>query len=390
MSGAAASAVKERAWDVVGIGTVAVLGILGVRRRHEADLANPDRVLDLRPSSQQLDVTGARCIVTGASSGMGAEVAWGLARAGADRVDMACRDLKRCEQARADLLARCIASSMVADGGAAGAGAAQRCSEVHQRCSCALLELTDPASVRSFAEAVSQSSSSSSRIVLVNNAGVMGNGRPTDGDATCEGASEDPQLQTNHYGHFLLTRLLLPNMGPGSCVAVVASRAHYQGSLAIHSESSGGVISSEAIDGMPGLSRILGALGFSWYARYARSKLCNVLFAAELRRRSTGPEGPACVAVSPGLVHTGLFAGTPSLIQAPLDILARKFFQTPAEGAAHILTAIAAVLSEDGSDVQQPPPLYWHCGEPQQPSAAAQNEELAAALWRASEVAVGL
>ena len=44
---------------------------------------------------------------------------------------------------------------------------------------------------------------------------------------------EDPHLRVNHYGPYLLTRLLLPALAPGARVIFVASRAHEQGRLAV-------------------------------------------------------------------------------------------------------------------------------------------------------------
>lgn len=43
----------------------------------------------------------------------------------------------------------------------------------------------------------------------------------------------DPHLRTNHMGPFLLTHLLAPSMQPGSRIVNVASRAHFQGALAV-------------------------------------------------------------------------------------------------------------------------------------------------------------
>eukprot|EP00933_Yihiella_yeosuensis_P071585 TRINITY_DN79792_c0_g1_i1.p1 TRINITY_DN79792_c0_g1~~TRINITY_DN79792_c0_g1_i1.p1 ORF type:complete len:406 (+),score=65.69 TRINITY_DN79792_c0_g1_i1:94-1311(+) len=403
------AAAKGRAWDIVGIGTVAVLGILGVRRRHEANgyAGEYGGGFQNKFGKNELNLSDAHCIVTGASSGIGAEVAWGLARNGANRVEMACREKSRCEQARADLLSQCLVSSPV-DGessaeslrGAVSARAAHRrsCTDAHQRCFCTHLELTDTASVRRFAsETVARATAGNSkRIVLVNNAGIMGTGKGAQKrDDDKEGRSVDIQLWTNHYGHYLLTRLLLPSMSHNSCVAIVASRAHHQGSLSVVSESSGGkLISSESIDGTTGFSIVLEKLGLSWYAQYARSKLCNVLFAAELRRRY--PEGPLSVAISPGLVGTALFAGTPQPLRTVLGCVSGKVFQTPSEGAAHVLSAIFAALScNDLSKASldeslRACPLYWHCGEPVRPSAAAEDAELSLALWKASEAVVGL
>eukprot|EP00928_Gymnodinium_smaydae_P091770 TRINITY_DN75510_c0_g1_i1.p1 TRINITY_DN75510_c0_g1~~TRINITY_DN75510_c0_g1_i1.p1 ORF type:complete len:441 (+),score=99.53 TRINITY_DN75510_c0_g1_i1:31-1323(+) len=427
----AAKELAGRAWDVVGLGTVAVLGVLGIVRRHRSDGEAELQSSSAGAAALALDAADAHCIVTGASSGIGREVAWGLAKAGARRVELACRDLERCEAARSQLLERCLAEEVsaadvaVAEGRTTAASAAaerarrrRRCTELQRRCVCAQLELTDPASIRRFAatsalrrSAVDDREAERPRVVLVNNAGVMGDA--LDGPEGEVPSSIDRQLWTNHYGHFLLTNLLVPLMGPGSCVAVVASRAHRQGALRIarggaEARNSGaagaGEVSSSAADEAAGgtgalTSTLLASLGQGWYVRYARSKLCNVLFAAEFRRRY--PDGPACVAVSPGLVDTGLFASCPRWVGWLTGVLAGPplhLFGSPSEGAAHVLTAVAAALDSSklegarsaaaaGDEVL---PLYWHLGRPERASAAAEDAEIAAALWRASEAATAV
>lgn len=280
---------------------------------------------------------------------------------------------------------------------AAAVRAEQRrtCSEVHQRCKCRLLDLTDMSSVRTFVASSPLNVKENDHmlpVILVNNAGIMGDVVPSvDNQQTSEVANggNDVQLLTNHYGHFLLTRLLLPMMGPTSQVIIVGSRAHYLGSLRIQ-QADGTEINSDEIEqangGFGHLSALPVWLGQSWYARYARSKLCNVLFAAELRRRY--PDGPGCLVVSPGLVNTNLFAGLPSVLREPLTLVARTCFQTSEEGASHILHGVTVALDSAANDT--PPPLYWHCGEPQRPSFAAEDLDIARAVWRSSEAFVGL
>lgn len=92
--------VKARSWDAVGIVTVGLLGILGVRRRSESTFLGP-RTAPTSPIS-------GRCIVTGASSGMGTELVNELVNAGAEEVVMACRSLRRCEKTRELLFRRCL------------------------------------------------------------------------------------------------------------------------------------------------------------------------------------------------------------------------------------------------------------------------------------------
>lgn len=43
----------------------------------------------------------------------------------------------------------------------------------------------------------------------------------------------DPQLRINHFGPFLLTKLLLPELAQNARIVNVSSRAHKQGSLKI-------------------------------------------------------------------------------------------------------------------------------------------------------------
>ncbi|KXZ51616.1 hypothetical protein GPECTOR_12g580 [Gonium pectorale] len=120
----------------------------------------------------------------------------------------------------------------------------------------------------------------------------------------------DRHLAANHLGPYLLTRLLLPHMTHGSRVVNVASRAHYAGSLTLRT---GGPPGSEGVEDNVR----------HWWWQYARSKLCNVLFTAELQRRYGGgaanaaggaapPQQPRTAAirafaVSPGLVDSGIF-----------------------------------------------------------------------------------
>ncbi|CAJ1402246.1 unnamed protein product [Effrenium voratum] len=364
----------KMSWDSVGLATVGFLGVLGVRRRLEAPKPAEKAATPLR-------LPGAQCIVTGASGGLGAELALALAEAGAE-VTLGCRSLERCERQKRQLFARCNEAAekerkeVLPSATSAGARSERRrhCLDLRRRMVCKELDLNSARSIRAFAKEMA--GSGSRQIILVNNAGVMG-------ESTED--TDDVQLRTNHYGHFMLTQLLLPKMDPSSIIVVMTSRAHRQGSLTVGNE--GETLNSEEIEGSPPVAKLLHSLGLGWYARYARSKLCNVLFAAEQRRRL--PEGPAVVAVSPGLVNTDIFRSvSPEALGRLVRWLADKFFQTPSEGAQNVLAALQAAHEAQAKGESEEVALYWHCGQPQRPSEASLHPGLGAALWRASEAAV--
>ena len=127
--------------------------------------------------------------------------------------------------------------------------------------------------------------------VLLLNAGIMA----VPAGATADGL--ELQLGTNHLGHFLLMRRLLPVLrttarmdgGAGARVVVMTSEAHRMAPFR----------------GLELDATRLAALA-PWPA-YANAKLANLLCARELARRE-----PAltAVAVHPGLVATDLFAAS--------------------------------------------------------------------------------
>src|SRR5262249_7932084 len=123
-------------------------------------------------------MTGKTVLITGASAGIGKATASELAARGA-RLARLCRDARKGEAARAEILTRPPAATL----------------------DIVPLDLRDLASVRACARAVLDAYP---RIdVLVNNAGVF----PPKLRKTADGFEE--QIGVNHLGHFLLTNLLL-------------------------------------------------------------------------------------------------------------------------------------------------------------------------------------
>ncbi|WP_019629873.1 SDR family NAD(P)-dependent oxidoreductase [Actinomadura atramentaria] len=234
-------------------------------------------------------------VVTGASSGIGREVARALARRGF-RVAMVSRSEVRGADAADDVR-----------GSAPGA-----------RVETFFADLSSRADVRRLAERLRERYRRLD--VLVNNAGV----HLTRAKVSVDGF--DRMVATNHLGPFLLTNLLrelLVRSAP-SRVVVVASEAHRRA----------GALDAERF-AEPGA---YGAAGS--HRVYARTKLLNVLFALELADRLEGT-GVAVHALCPGPVATGLKRDlpTPSRTSA---LLARTPLLRTAEQGARPVVRLAA------------------------------------------------
>jgi NAD(P)-dependent dehydrogenase (short-subunit alcohol dehydrogenase family) len=146
------------------------------------------------------------------------------------------------------------------------------------------LNLTSLSSVKTAAERVE--SRTDSLDVLVLNAGVMA--MPM---STTEAGSE-VHMGTNHIGHHLLTRLLLP--------LLEKTAAERDSDVRVVT------VSSEGHRLAPPIATITSTAALSELSplvRYAASKAANVLFAAELARRH-----PSLTSVSlhPGVIMTDL------------------------------------------------------------------------------------
>jgi retinol dehydrogenase 12 len=308
-----------------------------------------------------------------------------------------------------------------------------------------LLDLASLSSVRAFCEAFSSSSSggeggggggsSSGRKtragaagdntlprplhVLICNAGVFNMG-VRERRETVEGAFEE-HLACNHLGHFLLTLLLLPCLREGTrelmsaagekeqqqllprarVVSVSSAMHHYGASLgrdaadradpqlkggkeAGGKEAGGGGGGGGAPSPSP-RSR------YSTDRAYARSKLAQLMFTAELRRRVGGDVD--ALALHPGMVVTEVVRSLPPAVAAAYRALMGRLLLSPEEGcrasvAAATTTTTTTTRREAGGAGEG-----WYLdanAEPVAPCAAAESPERAAWLWDWSARAVGL
>jgi NAD(P)-dependent dehydrogenase (short-subunit alcohol dehydrogenase family) len=267
-------------------------------------------------------------VVTGASSGIGAAAAVGLARRGV-RLALVGRDQHRLDE---------TVSNVRAAGGAQAQVTAYRS------------DFTSLAAVRELGAALAEAYP---RIdLLANNAGALMPSRAT----TVDG--HEVTMQSNHLAPFLLTHLLRDRLAGGRVVNT-ASDAH-----------TGGKLDPADLDGQ--------RLPYRAFTAYGSSKQANIAFAAEAARR-----WPDIMSFSyhPGVVRTRF--GRDSGIIAAFYRFA-FFLRSPAKGADTLLwlgEAPAAELVNGG---------YYVDRKLTQPTAATADPAMAAALWEASAKAVGL
>lgn len=226
-------------------------------------------------------------IVTGANSGIGKVTAEALARRG-DRVVMMCRNLNKAEAARQEII-RLSGNPNV---------------EIIQ---------VDFASQRQIRTAAEQFLARYDKLdVLVNNAGFLASDKR---ELTEDGI--EATFAVNHLGYFLLTCLLMPALEKAAAengearVVCVASEAHRYAPFS--------------------LDNLQMERGYSGIKAYCVSKLCNILFASELARRTAG-KNIFVNSLHPGAVNSGFAQNTPGWF-ALLFKLVKPFLISEREGA---------------------------------------------------------
>lgn len=284
-----------------------------------------------------VSLKGKTAIVTGASSGIGAETARVLALAGADVV-MACRSVSAGEAVAKQLRATLPE----------GAGTL----EVRA------LDLADFASVRKFAEEFL--ANKCPLHLLVNNAGVMA---PPLGK-TAQGF--ELQAGTNHLGHFLLTNLLRPALESSapSRIVNVSSGMHARGR---------GERLLETLDGDPGYTR----REYVPFDAYGDSKLANVLFTRQLG--TILPPAVSAFSLHPGVIPTNLSRSMGIMDPVYRKLGALFFMKTIPQGAATTVYAATAPELEGRSGA------YLSDCAVAESSRSSRDDALAAKLWEVSE-----
>jgi len=210
--------------------------------------------------------------------------------------------------------------------------------------------------------------------ILINNAGVMACplARTVDG--------LEMQMGVNHFGHFLLTHLLLPKLKASAPSRVIAL-------------SSMGHLLFPPASGID-WSNIGGDRGYDMWLKYGESKLANVLFAVELNRRMT-EEGVDVKAIP---LHPGAILGTQLARHFGFGVITRMLSyprvwrilcggaanKTIAQGSS---TTLVAALAPDVAAGR----YYCDCVEEEVAvHPLAYDREHAARLWDVSLVVTGL
>ncbi|XP_017077584.1 retinol dehydrogenase 13 [Drosophila eugracilis] len=282
--------------------------------------------------TQKTDETGRVVIVTGCNQGIGKETVLELARRGAT-IYMACRDMKKCEKARLEIIKATNNRNVFARE----------------------LDLCSMESIRNFSAEFKREENKLH--ILINNAGVMDCPKMLTKDGF------EMQIGVNHMGHFLLTLLLLDLLKSSapSRVVVLSSIAHRFGR-----------INRDDLNSEKSYDRKLA---------YCQSKLANILFTRELSKRLEGT-GVTVNALHPGVVNTELFRNTPffgsnfgKLLIAPFIWI---FIKTARNGAQ---TSLYAALDPSLKNVSG---KYFSDCKPKHAGSAAQYDEDAEFLWAES------
>ncbi|MFC7495272.1 MULTISPECIES: oxidoreductase [unclassified Nocardioides] len=210
---------------------------------------------------------------------------------------------------------------------------------------------------------------------LVNNAGVMGTPYSRTGDGL------ELQMATNHYGPFLLTGLLLPQLvaSEDARVVTVSSQMHR-------------VARSAPLDD----PRAPHGRYRTW-STYGQTKLANLLFTYELERRLRRAELPVkALAAHPGFASTHLAAngqygrssgGIASVLDGAIKLVSPN---TAAEGAWPTLMAATADLP--GATYVGPDRFLEWGGRPKvtRSNRLSYDETAQRRLWQLSEQTVGI
>ncbi|TKY73531.1 Short-chain dehydrogenase TIC 32 [Spatholobus suberectus] len=280
--------------------------------------------------------SGLTALITGASSGIGAETARVLAKRGV-RVVIAARDLKKAREVRKNIQKESPKAEVILLGiDLSSFGSVQRfCSE--------FLALELPLNI------------------LINNAGIF--------SQNLEFSEEKIEMTfaTNYLGHFLLTEILLDKM------IETAEKTSIQGRII---NVSSVIHSWVKKDGFRFNDILSGKNRYNGTRAYAQSKLANILHAKEIAKQLKARNARVTInAVHPGIVKTGIIRAHKGLITDSLFFIASKLLKTTSQGAS---TTCYVALSPKTEGISGK--YFADCNE-SKCSSLANDESEAKKLW---------
>lgn len=271
------------------------------------------------------------CLITGANSGIGKEIALALAKTGA-HVIMVCRNAEKGRAALEEI----------------------KTNSGSQSVDLLIADLSSQAEIRVLAKTIHEQYPVLH--VLINNAGLV-----TAKKALSKDGIEMTQA-TNHLGPFLLTHLLLDLLQKSAPARVINI------SSAIHKWA------KVDLDDLQYDRR-----KYQFMKAYAQSKLLLNSASFELARRLEGT-GITVNCVHPGAVKTGLGSeNANTLFLKVIDRMIKFFFITPKEAAE---TPVHLAVSPDMQNVTG---KYFVKGKPVSPSRISTDVVFAKKVWEISE-----
>jgi len=275
------------------------------------------------------NLSNKTCLVTGATAGIGKEIARKLYERGA-RVGLVSRSKQKGESVMEELRVNNSGGSLELFTG----------------------DLSSGADIKSITELARKRFDSLD--ILINNAGVYSKKRIETEDGF------ELQYAVNYLAQFRMVRHLFPLLKKSapSRIVNVGSMEHYLGKLYTKD-----------------LQLTKNYLGTR---AYRQSKLCVILFTRELAKRLQGT-GITVNAVHPGVVYTDLV-----LSISGLAVVVKYLLKTPAQGAEGPVYLATDDATKDISGE------YFHTRKKKKPSKPARDDSMARWLWEETEKMLGI
>jgi len=271
------------------------------------------------------------CLVTGANSGIGKEIALGLAMLG-EHVILVCRNEEKGKAALEDIKAKSGSETI----------------------DLLIADLSSQSEIRSLSKTMHDRYSALH--VLINNAGLV----LTEKTASVDGI--EMTLATNHLGPFLLTSLLLDLLKAGAPSRIINVSSAIQKWATVD------------LNDLQFTHR-----KYKFMKAYAQSKLLMNIVTFELARRLEGTR-ITVNCLHPGAVKTHLGSGSAhNPVLKIIDKLIKVFFITPKAGA------ITPIYLATAAEVEDVTGKYFMKCKPVASSPISYDHDIAKKVWEISE-----